>query len=59
MISRFEQDVQSDSPEEIPQKVYVDEQSAPLVLDVGEKPPEGFTEYTGDLKDLDEPKVEE
>lgn len=58
MISRFEMNVQTGERMEIAQTVYVGAEKEVLVLDDGEKIPQGFSEYTGDLKDLDDQEIE-
>lgn len=55
MISRFELNVQTNEREEIPQKVFTDSEGSVMVLDAVSDPPDGFSEFTGDLNELDQP----
>lgn len=53
MISRYEYNIQTGNRREIHQIVYRDDAGAVLVLDSGVEPPAGFTEFTGDLSELE------
>lgn len=54
MLFRFEYNIQTGLRTEIPQTVYRKGESETIILDSGIAPPDGFSEFTGDLTQEEE-----
>lgn len=56
MLSRFEYSIATGNRIEIAQIVYRNDSGETIALDVGTTPPQGFSEFSGDLYEESQPK---